>query len=319
MSLLPGLLAQLLHLALLLALAPLLSGALRWLRARLEGRPGAPPWQAWRDLARLLRKQPVLAEHASPVTPIAPHAALAATLLAAALVPGFARGMALGFMADLVLLAGLLAIARLALALAAMDAGTALGGLGAAREAGLAALAEPAFLLGIMAFAILTGGTNLDAAGAALQEGALMPRLPLALALAALLAVGLAANGRLPTDDPEGLSEPALRQGAMRLEASGRHLALWEMQAALRLLLWLSLLAALFLPFGTAEAAAGPLAWGLGLLAWLSKLGLLALALALAEALLARLPPRRLPELLGLALLLALLGLVFLLLASSLA
>ncbi|MDQ1080150.1 NADH-quinone oxidoreductase subunit H [Pseudoroseomonas cervicalis] len=316
---LAGLLAQLLHLALLLALAPLLVGLLRWLRARLEGRQGPPPWQAWRDLMKLLRKQPVLAEHASPVTPVAPHAALAATLLAAALVPGFARGMALGGMADLVLLAGLLAIARLALALAAMDSGTALGGLGAAREAGFARFAEPAFLLCVMAFAILTGGTNLDAAGAALQEGAWAARLPLALSLAALLAVGLAANGRLPAEDPAGLSEPALGQGAMRLEASGRHLALWEMQAALRLLLWLSLLAALFLPFGTVEADDGPLAWGFGLLAWLAKLGLLALGLALAEALLARLPTRRLPELLGLALLLALLGLVFLLLATGLA
>ncbi|WBV43957.1 NADH-quinone oxidoreductase subunit H [Pseudoroseomonas cervicalis] len=319
MSGLAGILAQLLHLALMLALAPLLAGLLRWLRARLQGRRGAPPWQAWRDLMKLLRKQPVLAEHASPVTPIAPHAALAATLLAAALVPGFARGMALGGMADLLLLAGLLAIARLALALAAMDAGTAQGSLGAAREAGLARFAEPAFLLCVMAFAILTGGTNLDATGRALQEGALAFRLPLALALAALLAVGLAANGRLPTDDPEGLSEPASGQGAMRLEASGRHLALWQMQAALRLLLWLSLLAALFLPFGTAAADDGPLAWASGLLAWLAKLGLLALALGLAEALLARLPPRRLPELLGLALLLALLGLVFLLLATGLA
>ncbi|MCQ4161304.1 NADH-quinone oxidoreductase subunit H [Roseomonas sp. GC11] len=314
-----ALLTQALHLALMLALAPLLTGLLRWLKARMLGRRGPSPLQPWRDLVKLCRKRPVLAENASLVTSIAPYAACAATLLAAALVPGFTRGMALGGLADLLLLGGLLALSRAALALAAMDIGSAFGGLGAAREMSFAVFAEPAFLLCVMAFAILAGGTNLDAIGAALQDGALGLRVSLALALVALLAVALAENGRIPVDNPATHLELTMVHEAMLLEASGRHLALWEMQAALRLLLWLSLLAALFLPFGMAEAAEGPLAWAQGLGLWLAKLAGLALALAGFENAIAKMRVFRVPEFLGAALLLALLGVVFLFLSTGLA
>lgn len=319
MTLFPAILTQLLHATLLVALAPLLVGLVRWLKARLLGRRGAHPLQPWRDLRKLLRKQPVLAEGASPVSVAAPYVALAATLAAALMVPGFARGMALAPMGDLILVGGLLAVARCALALAGMDAGTALGGLGAARAMGFASLAEPAFLLAVMVLAMLAGTTNLDGIGAALGEGPAGLRLPLGLALLALLAVALAGNGRLPVDSPGTTLEPAMVQEAMLLEASGRHLALWEMQAALRLALWLSLLAAVFLPFGTAPADAGPLGWLLGLAAWGLKLGLLALALAAFETAAARMRVLRVPEFLGAALLLALLGVVLLFLSNGLA
>ncbi|HWX50277.1 MAG TPA: NADH-quinone oxidoreductase subunit H [Roseomonas sp.] len=319
MTLFPAVLTQLLHLALMLTLAPLLVGVVRWLEARLTGRQGASPLQPLHDLLKLLRKQPLLAENASVISVAAPYAALAATAAAAALVPGFAHGMLLAPMADLILIAGLLALARFAQALAAMDVGTAFGDLGAARAMSFAAFAEPAFVLAVLGFAILTGTTNLDAIGAVLQEGVVGLRVTLGLALLALLAVALAGSGRLPVDSPATAPELAMVQGAMLLEASGRHLALWEMQAALRLTVWLALLAALFLPFGTAAAEAGPLAWLLGLLAWGVKLALLALALAVFESVIARMRIFRVPEFLGAALLLALLGAVFLFLSTGLA
>jgi len=319
MTLFPAVLTQLLHLALMLTLAPLLVGVVRWLEARLTGRQGASPLQPLHDLLKLLRKQPLLAENASVISVAAPYAALAATAAAAALVPGFAHGMLLAPMADLILIAGLLALARFAQALAAMDVGTAFGDLGAARAMSFAAFAEPAFVLAVLGFAILTGTTNLDAIGAVLQEGVVGLRVTLGLALLALLAVALAGSGRLPVDSPATAPELAMVQGAMLLEASGRHLALWEMQAALRLTVWLALLAALFLPFGTAAAEAGPLAWLLGLLAWSVKLALLALALAVFESVIARMRIFRVPEFLGAALLLALLGAVFLFLSTGLA
>ncbi|WP_159996192.1 respiratory chain complex I subunit 1 family protein [Roseomonas sp. 18066] len=323
MTLLAGVVAQLLHLLLMLALAPLLLGCIRILEARLVGRRGPPLLQPWRDLLKLLKKRPVLAENASVVSAVTPYVGLAATLVAASLVPGFARDMALSPLADLLLVVGLLAIARCALALAALDIGSGLGGLGAARAMSFAAFAEPAFLLAVMGFAMLAGSTNLDAIGLALQEGAPGPRISLGLALVALLAVALVENGRVPLDQP--LDHPAgapavtLLQGAMLLEASGRHLALWQMTAALRLTLWLALLAALFLPFGMAPADSGPLAWMLGLAVWLPKLLLLALLLAVFESAIARMRVFRVPEFLGAALLLALLGLVFLFLSTGLA
>ena len=147
--LLVGVLIQLVHVALLLAAAPLLVGLIRRIKARLVGRAGPPLMQPYRDLLRLARKQPVLAENASVVFRAAPLASFAATAAAAALVPSFALGMATAPVADLLVIAGLLTIARVALALAAMDVGTAFGGIGASREMSFAAFAEPALAAGL--------------------------------------------------------------------------------------------------------------------------------------------------------------------------
>ncbi|MBO1073596.1 NADH-quinone oxidoreductase subunit H [Roseomonas marmotae] len=303
---LPAILAQLLHLLLLLGAALLLPGLLRFCRARLEGRQGPDPWQPARDWMRLLRKQPVLAAHASLVSSVAPYIGFAAVLAAALMVPGFVHGMALAPMGDLVLLAGLLLLARGAGALAALDAGTAPSGRAAARAMRRDGFALPALLLVAMGFAVLTGTTSPDGIGAALQEAEPGPRLALALLLPAILAVALAGSGRLVDEDPVP-------------EASGRHRALWEMQEALRLVLWMALLAGLFLPFGTAWLRDGLGGWLLALLFWCAKLALLALALAVAEVNLARLRDSRLAELTGAAALLALLGVAWLFLSAGVA
>jgi formate hydrogenlyase subunit 4 len=319
MSALSGLLAQLLHVALLLLLAPIVVGLVRFLKARLLGRRGPSPMQPWRDLRKLLRKRPILAEHSSVVTRAAPGLALASTLLAAALVPGFAANMLLAPMSDLMLIAGLLALARVALALAGHDAGTAFGGLGATREMSFAVFAEPALLLCILVFATLAGTSNLDAIATLFREGQLGLRVSLLFAALALVAVALAENARIPVDNPATHLELTMVHEAMLLEASGRHLALWEIQAALKLTLWFALLAAIFLPFGTAPAAAGPLAWAVGIGAWLGKLAGLALLLALFETAIAKMRVFRVPEFLGGALLLALLAAALLFVSTGLA
>ncbi|GGG42795.1 hypothetical protein GCM10010964_32860 [Caldovatus sediminis] len=312
-----ALLTQALHLAAMLAAAPLLVGLLRTASARLAGRPGPHPLQPWRDLRKLMRKQPVVAEGSSVVSLAAPHAAVSAAVLAAALVPSFARGMLSAPLAELLLLIGLLALSRLARALAAMDAGGALGGLDAARGLARLLLAEPAALLAAMGLAAFAGTTALEGIIGAVREGAAAgaPRL-LSFGVAALVlgGVALAEVRGIRGGSPAAEGEPELGAGGLAAaaprDASGRHLALWEFHAALRLTVWLSLLAALILPIGLAPAGAGPLAWAAGALAWAGKLLALGLALVLAEAALARLPPARAPELLGAALLVALLGVV---------
>ena len=313
-----ALLTQILHLALLLALAPLLVGVVRWLKARLLGRRGASPLQPWRDLRKLLLKRPIVAESASVVSLAAPYVAVAATMVAALLVPSFTRGMALAPVADLLVLAGCLALARGALALAGMDAGTPFGGLGASREMAFAALAEPALLLIALNCAILAGSSNIDAIAAVFADGALGIRVSLALALAALVAVALAENARIPVDNPSTHLELTMVHEAMILEASGRYLALWEYQAALALTLWLSLLAAIFVPFGMAPAASGPIGWVIGLAAYAAKIGALALLLAVFESAIAKMRVFRVPEFLGAALLLGLLGALFLFVSTGL-
>ncbi len=319
MALLGALVTQLSHLALVLAAAPLLVGVVRWLKSRLMGRRGAHPLQPWRDILKLLRKRPVLADGASIVSRTTPYLALGATVFAALLVPSFAFGMLLAPMADLLLIGGLLALARVALALNGHDAGTPFGGMGAAREMTFAVFAEPALLVCVMVFAVLIGNTNLNAIGLGFSDGLVGLRVSLLFAALALLAVALAENARIPVDNPTTHLELTMVHEAMLLEASGRHLAVWEMQAALKLLLWLALLAALFLPFGTAAAGSGPFAWGLGLALWAGKIGLLALALAVFESAIAKMRVFRVPEFLGGALMLALLAAALIFVSTGLA
>ncbi|MDB5373548.1 MAG: Formate hydrogenlyase subunit 4 [Belnapia sp.] len=314
-----SIIVQALHLALVLAAAPLVVGLIRWLKARMQGRRGASPLQPLRDMLKLLRKRPVLAENASMVSEVAPYVACTASLVALACIPSFSRGMLLAPVGDLILLVGLLALARMALALAGLDVGTGFGGLGAAREMSFAVFAEPALLLCVLTFAILAGTTNLDLIAATFRDGGLGLRVSLALAAVAMLAVAVAENARIPVDNPGTHLEVTMVHEAMLLESSGRHLALWEFQAALKLTLWLALLSAIFVPFGTAPTGAGPLAWVLGLAAWLLKLGALCFALAVFESAIAKMRVFRVPEFLGAALLLALLAAALLFVSTGLA
>lgn len=313
-----SLLAQVLHVALILAAAPVLTGVVRWLKARMMGRRGAHPLQPLRDLLKLLRKTPVLAENASPVSRAAPYLAAGAAVAAAALVPSFGRGMVFSPLSDLIVVAGLLALGRVAMALAGMDVGTPFGGLGAAREMSFAALAEPALILAVLSLAILAGTTNLDAIAAVFRDSVLGLRVSLGLALVAMIAVAIAENARIPIDNPATHLELTMVHEAMILEASGRHLALWEYGAMLRLTLWLALIAAIFLPLGQAPAGSAPHLWVVGLVAWAVKMGGLALGLAAFESAIAKMRVFRVPEFLGAALLLGLLGAVLLFVSTGL-
>ena len=319
MSVLAGILTQVIHLALVLAAAPLVVGVVRWLKARMMGRTGAHPLQPWRDLLKLLRKRPVLADTASWISRGAPYVAAGAAVAAIALVPSFARGMAFAPLADLVLIAGLLALGRIALALAGLDVGTAFGGLGAAREMSFAALAEPALIVCALCFAILAGTTSLDQVAATFQEGTVGLRVSLALAVIGLCAVAITENARIPVDNPATHLELTMVHEAMILEASGRHLALWEAASAIRLTLWLALIVAVFLPFGTAPPGFAPLGWLVGLGAWVVKMGGLCLLLAAFESAIAKMRVFRVPEFLGAALLLGLLGAILLFVSTRLA
>ena len=268
------------------------------MRARLAGRAGASPLQPWRDLVRLLRKQTVLAESASNVTIDAPAACAAATAVAACLVPSFTLGMTFAPFADLLLIAGLLMAARASLALAAMDTGTATGGMAASRTMLLGCLAEPALLLVLFVLALLAGSLDLDVVAAMQIENGVDWRTGVGLALAATLLVALI---------------DVMRREALAMDLGGRDLALIEAADALRLLVWFNLIGAMFLPFGMAGADAGPVAWAVGIIAWLARTLLAAALLALLHAGLGRIGLVRAAQVLGVAVLFGLLAAVFLL------
>jgi len=299
----------LLQALLYVALAPLLVGWIRKVKARLQNRRGAPVWQPYRDIYKLFGKEARMAHTASLLFRAAPYIVFTATWLAAAAVPLVATGLPTAAIADVIVIAGLLALARFFLALAGMDVGTAFGGMGASREMLVSALAEPAMLMAVFTLAMTAHSTNLVSMVEHQLSSMDLLQPSFLFALAGIVLVAIAETGRIPVDNPSTHLELTMIHEAMILEYSGRHLALMEWAGQLKLLLYGALLANVFFPWGIARDTAGS-ALGLGLAVVIGKLALLGAALAISETVLAKMRVFRVPAFLNLALLLALLGLL---------
>jgi len=303
---------QMVQVVLVVALAPLITGWVRWVKARLNGRRGASPWQPYRDFYRLLQKEAVVAHSASWVFRAAPYITFASVWLAACIVPTFTTNIFLAPAADLIALVALLAIGRFWTALAGMDVGTAFGGLGASREMMIASLAEPAMLMVSFSLSLVSGTTQPAQIVAFVLTGEIGIEVSLGLALAALFMVAIAENGRIPIDNPATHLELTMVHEAMVLEYSGRHLAMVEAAQMVRLTLFMALIACLFAPWGMALPGAGPVGVTVGMLAFLAKMFILATALAWFETAIAKMRVFRYADFLGGALLLGLLATIFL-------
>jgi formate hydrogenlyase subunit 4 len=293
------LVAQGLQMFLVLAVAPLVLGVTRKVKARLLRRIGAPVWQPYIDLWKLMHKEAVLAHNASWLYRVAPYLAFAATWVAAALVPTYATGLMFSWSADLIAIVALLATGRFALALAGMDVGTAFGGIGASREMMIASLAEPAMLLVVFSVALIAGTTQLSSIAAAFATASIGLRVSLGLAMFAFVFVAIAENARIPIDNPATHLELTMVHEAMVLEYSGRHLAVIEAAAALKLVLYFSLLACLFLPFGMATVDKSFDAQAFGVVTYLGKIFALAVLLPIGETAVAKMRVFRYPIFLG--------------------
>jgi formate hydrogenlyase subunit 4 len=309
---------QAIQMALVLLLAPLLTGFMRKAKARLLRRQGPPLLQPYRDLIRLMRKDVVLAEHASWLFRAAPYIIFAATWVAAALVPTFRTGLLFSWSADLIAIIALLGSARFFLALAGLDVGTSFGGIGSSREVMIASLAEPAMLMIVFTLALVAGSTQLSTMAGYLVSSEVGLRVSLGMALIALFMVSIAENGRIPVDNPATHLELTMVHEAMVLEYSGRHLALIELSAALKLLLYISLIACIFVPWGLASPDATAVALAVGLFAYLAKLGMGGFLLAFFETSIAKMRVFRVPEFLGAALMLGLLATLLLFVSRAL-
>ena len=299
MAMIFDLAAQTAQMLLVLAVAPLVLGITRKVRARLLRRIGPPVWQPYLDLWKLMHKEAVLAHNASWLYRAAPYVVFAATWVAAALVPTYAANLLFSWSADLIALVALLATARFALALAGMDVGTAFGGIGSSREMMIASLAEPAMLLVVFTVALVAGTTQLSAIAVTFITGEVGLRVSLGLALVAFILLAIAENARIPIDNPATHLELTMVHEAMVLEYSGRHLAMIEAAAALKLVLYFSLLACLFLPIGMATPDKDLQALGVGLAAYLGKIVVLAALLPLGETAIAKMRVFRYPIFLG--------------------
>jgi formate hydrogenlyase subunit 4 len=317
MVVMTNILVQGLQMLLVLLLGPLLTGFVRKIKARLVRRRGPSVFQPYRDLLRLMRKEVVLADNASWLFRVTPYVTFAAIWVAAALVPTFATGLLFNWTADLIAIVALLGSARFFLALAGMDVGTSFGGIGSSREVMIAALAEPAMLLIFFCMALVAGSTQLSTVADFMASSYVGLRVSLGMAMIALIMVALAENARIPVDNPATHLELTMVHEAMVLEYSGRHLAMIEIGAFLKLLLYISLIACVFFPWKIAVFGTGPLAYAAGAGAYVVKLAAAGFLLALFETATAKMRVFRVPQFLGAALMLGLLGTLLLFVSRS--
>ncbi len=318
MALIPELIVQGVQMFLVLALAPALVGFVRKVKSQLLRRQGPPIVQPYRDLIRLLRKDVVLAHNASWLFRAAPYLIFAATWVAAALVPTFAAGLMFSWSADLVAIIALLGSARFFLALAGLDVGTSFGGIGSSREVMFASLAEPALIVIVFTLAMIAGSTQLSTIASFMASSAVGLRVSLGLALISLVIVALAENARIPVDNPATHLELTMVHEAMVLEYSGRHLALVELASWLQLLVYVSLIGCIFFPWGLTAAGTSPGGYLAGLAAYVLKLVASGVLLATFEVTIAKMRVFRVPEFVGVALMLALLAMLLRFVSSSL-
>jgi formate hydrogenlyase subunit 4 len=304
-----GAAAQFTELMLAVLLAPLLTGWVNQCRAWLQNRSAPGLLQPYRVLAKLFEKEVVLAHNASPLFRTAPYLIFGCLALAAAIVPSLATGLPLNAAADAIALVGLLALARFFIALAGMDVGTSFGTLGARREMLVGFLAEPALLMVLFTASLISHSSSLSTIVDALGHREFVIYPSMAFAGVAFTMVSLAENARIPVDNPATHLELTMIHEAMVLEYSGRHLAMIEWAASLKLFVYSCMGLALFFPFGIAQGGDW-LGIVLALPVLLAKLAAGGAALALIEMLSAKMRIFRAPEFLGTAFLLAVLAML---------
>ena len=297
-------------------LAPLLSGWVGQCRAWLQSRSAPPLLLPYYMLHKLFRKDVVLAHGASSLFRAAPFVVFGCMVLACAIIPSLSTDLPLAPAADALALVGVFGLARIFISLAAMDVGTSFGTLGGRREMLIGFLAEPALLMVFFTLAMIAQSTSVATIVETLAHRDFIIYPSLAFAGVAFTFVSLAENARVPVDNPATHLELTMIHEALLLEYSGRHLALIEWAASLKLYAYSCLGLALFFPWGIAPGDDFP--------ALLAAIPLLVLKLAIGGTILAGIETVnakvrifRAPEFLGTAFMLAVLGLLVRLLLES--
>lgn len=293
--------------ALLLLAAPLFSGFVRLLRAKVQSRKGPPLRQNYRDIAKLMKRQEVVSEQAGWIFRITPYVSMASMLLAALILPVLVVSSPLGIAGDLIFLIYLFALPRFLFSVAGLESGSSFGGIGARRELLISALIEPVVLLVVFVMALLAGSTNLGTISRQVATGEFPFSMAYFLSLVSFAFATYVEMGKLPFDLAE--AEQELQEGPLS-EYSGRSLALLKWAIYLKQLVLVALFLALFLPFG-AMTTLTPLGFLTALVSFLMKAVLFYFVVAILENVMARVRFMQAPAVTWLALGAAVLSFVF--------
>lgn len=299
------------HLIFVLLGAALFQGLIKKMKSRLQGRQGPSLLQPYFDIWKLLRKESVVSEHASWVFRSTPYVVFAATVSASLFVPVWSATAPLGFAGDAILVVYLLGLARFFEAIAALDTGSAFGGMGSSREMTISSFAEPALLMALFFVGLKANSLNLSEIISGFS-GSGYDCLSFSNILAAIgfFVVVIAETGRIPVDNPATHLELTMVHEAMVLEYSGRGLALLEWSKAVKQFLFLALLANIFFPLGLAKGIGGlEIAAATGI--FFFKVFVLAFIMVWVETLNAKLRLFRVPKLLMASLCLSSMALVY--------
>ena len=303
-------LINLLQIVFLIALAPLVTGLIKKVKALLQTRRGPRIYQPYLDLYKYMQKESVVSEHTSRIFRVTPFIYLSALIVAAGLMPVISTQGLFNFSGDLILIVYLFALARFFLALAGLDAGSAFGGMASSREMAVSSVAEPVVMLPMFIMAVVVGTTNLTGIVSTVEQtGALLLTPTHWLAFIAFFVVAIAETGRIPVDNPDTHLELTMIHEGMLLEYSGKPLALLSLGASLKQLLIFTLMANVFFPWGIAGGLGlGQIA--LAIVTYLAKISIFSLAMAVIETSMAKMRLFKVPGLLLGSFLLAFLGLV---------
>ncbi len=280
------------HCLVALLIPPLLLGVIAKTKAAFAGRVGAPYLQPYYDLYKLLRKGSVFSETTTWVFRAGPIVTLAATLIAALLVPLGRHASPISFSGDMILFAYLFGLSRFFTTIAALDTGSSFEGMGAAREVTFSCLTEPTLFFALITLARMSKSLNLStilthpSPTAWLADGASM-----LLLAAALFITLLAENSRIPFDDPNTHLELTMIHEVMVLDHSGPAFGIILYGAALKLFVLGAVFINVALPIATGNALAD---WGIFIVAMLG----LAMTIGVVESVMARLRLVRIPQLL---------------------
>ena len=298
-----------LQIAIVILLAPLVNGVIGKIKALTQKRTGAPVLQMYYDLHKLMRKAAVISDVSSWIFRATPYIVFGTAIVAAMLVPVSVRILPDGIPGDMIMLFYILALGRFFICLAALDTGSAFGGMGSSREVMISSLIEPSVIVVIFTLGLICKSTSVFAIMESMaQSGASFIGPVYILLFLAMLIILIAETSRIPIDDPDTHLELTMVHEAMILEYSGRHLALMEYGAVIKQMMLMTLMVNIFLPLDSFLTLTGFTGMVLSLLIYLGKMLLLTVIIALIEVNTVKVRFFSIPNLAALSFILAFLG-----------